>query len=86
MTIIGVIHFLIKKVAKLVETKFFCQNRLNHLILHFEKNQKECTLLCFICQKIPPKDVSSFSRKFKNCQNHGLFEGAVMEGRIYPTG
>ena len=34
MTIFEVIIFLIKKVAKLIETQKFCQNRLNHLILH----------------------------------------------------
>ena len=34
MTIFGVINFLIEKVAKLVETQKFCQNRSNHLILH----------------------------------------------------
>ena len=34
MTIFGVVNFLTKKVAKLVETQKFCDQRLNRSILH----------------------------------------------------
>ena len=35
-------------------------------------------------QKIIRKDVSSFPGISKNCQNHGLFEGALMGRPKYP--
>ena len=86
MTIYGVVIFLIKKVAKLVQTQKFCHQRLNERLYVTRKNWKNESH--YVAHKIKTKCRKMsllFLENSKNYQNRDLFEGAVMGRRIYPT-
>ena len=59
--------------------------RVSNEKLYVTPLERNNAIMLHIISKTLRKDVFRFSRNSKYCQNHDIFEGAVMERHVNPT-